>query len=240
MIGTPMYNGQCYQDYVNSMLNNVLDLRLNKIGAYWIFLGRESLITRGRNNIAYHFLKSDCSHLMFIDGDISFPEGSIRKLLDANKDIIGVPYPKKIIDWDRINFVSQNNRNNSIPLQNFAASYVVNYLDTNNTNNHSDIVEVSHIGTGFMLVKREVFEKLLPHMEKTRDANFGIHDVWYTEFFKTEIDKQTGTFMSEDWSFCNAWSRLGGKIYAMPSINLSHTGTYVYTGNFNLTGPNIN
>ena len=60
----------------------------------------ESLIPRGRNNLVAKFLhNTTATHLMFIDADIRFDPYDILKLLEFDKDIIGMPYAKKLIDW---------------------------------------------------------------------------------------------------------------------------------------------
>lgn len=243
MIGTPMYGGLSYHGYVSGLIGNILDLRFNNIGAYWTFVANESLITRGRNFLVDQFMKSECTHLMFIDADIHFPEGSIRKLLDADKDIIGAPYPKKGIDWDRINEIIKLNKHidEPLPLHKFGASYVINYIDNSNppTPDENGVVEVAHTGTGFMLIKREVFVKLFPYMKQARAANFGKHGTWYTEYFRTDIDESSGVLLSEDWWFCDRWRDIGGKVFLMPEIVLDHIGTYVFTGDLAAAGANI-
>lgn len=243
MIGTPMYGGMAFHGYVNGIINNILDLRFNNIGAYWTFIANESLITRGRNFIVDQFMKSECTHLMFIDADISFPEGSIRTLLNADKDIIAAPYPKKGIDWDRINEIIKLNKHidEPLPLNKFGASYVINYLDNANPPKPDEkgIVEVAHAGTGFMLIKRDVFVKLFPYMKQARAANFGKFNNWYTEYFKTDIDENTGVLLSEDWWFCDRWREIGGQVHLMPGIVLDHVGTYVFSGDLAAAGANI-
>lgn len=242
MIATPMYNGQCYFGYVSSLMSNVIDLRVNNVGAYWMFIPNESLITRGRNYAVNHFLKySKCTHLMFIDADIIFPEGSIRRLLHAQEDVICAPYPKKFIDWENINNIVKNNKDKDLPdLSKFGASYVINYLDNNNPPipNYKGVVEVAHAGTGFMLIRREVFEVLEPNMSKARAANFGRFNEWYTEYFKTDIGAE-GVFLSEDWYFCEQYRKLGGKIHLIPDIKLDHIGMHIYTGDIEAAGANV-
>lgn len=243
MIGTPMYGGLAYHGYINGLINNILDLRFNNIGAYWNFIGNESLITRGRNFIVDQFMKSECTHLMFIDADILFPEGSIRSLLNADKDIIAAPYPKKGIDWDRINEIIKLNKHidEPLPLHKFGASYVINYLDNSNppTPDEKGVVEVAHAGTGFMMIKREVFVKMFPYMKQARAANFGRFNNWYTEYFKTDIDENSGVLLSEDWWFCDKWREIGGQVHLMPGIVLDHMGTYVFSGDLAAAGANV-
>lgn len=237
-IGTPMYGGLCYHGYASSLISNILDLKKHKIDVQWQFMGNESLITRGRNYIADSFLKSSCSHLMFIDADISFDPTSIRKLLMAKEDFVCAPYPKKFIDWKSIKekgmFADANQ------LKNYGASYVINYIDSRKipTPNDKGLIEIKHAGTGFMLLSREVFLKIRSGCRQARASNFGEFSNWYTEYFKTDVDED-GVLQSEDWVFCNQWRDVGGKIWLMQDIKLDHVGTYIYEGDILNYGANI-
>ena len=181
---------------------------------------------------------------MFIDADITFPEGSIRQLLEAQRDIICAPYPKKFIDWhnikERIKDVDTVDDITADNLSKYGASYVINYLDNGNppVPDQKGVVEVAHAGTGFMLIRREVFELLEPKMGQARASNFGRFSEWYTEYFKTDIGSD-GVFLSEDWYFCEQYRKLGGQIHLIPSIKLDHIGMHVFTGDINFTGANI-
>ena len=237
-IGTPMYGGLCYHGYTSSLINNILDLKKHKINVDWQFIGNESLITRGRNYIADSFLKSSCSHLMFIDADISFDNDAIRKLLESKEDFVCAPYPKKFIDWKTIK--QKGLFSNPSQLKNFGASYVINYLDSRDIPlpNKKGLIEIKHAGTGFMLLSREVFKKMISSCKQARASNFGQFSNWYTEYFKTNVDAD-GVLQSEDWVFCNQWRDLGGKIWLMQDIKLDHIGTYTYEGDILSYGANI-
>ena len=62
---------------------------------------KSSLVTQGRNLSVAGFLESKATHLLFIDSDIYFQSKSIFTMLEANKDIISVPYPLKTLMWDK-------------------------------------------------------------------------------------------------------------------------------------------
>ena len=95
MIGTPMYGGMATHAYIGGLLSNFEILRQNDIKVDWNLMGNESLITRGRNYIADHFLQSDSTHLMWIDADVGFEHNAILKLLNYDEDFVGAAYPKK-------------------------------------------------------------------------------------------------------------------------------------------------
>jgi hypothetical protein len=95
-----------------------------------------------------------------------------------------------------------------------------------------------------MLIKRNVFEVLAPHVPTYRVSSFqnpetGEYDKPLTyEFFATSID-ETGALLSEDYHFCELFRKHGGKIYAHPFVKLDHVGTYVYNGDILKSGGNL-
>jgi hypothetical protein len=116
-----------------------------------------------------------------------------------------------------------------------------------NSDTHTDeegCIEVRHGGTGFMLIKRGVFEHLTPHVPTYRVSSFkdpetGEYVKPLThEFFATSID-EGGALLSEDYHFCELWRTHGGKIHAHPFIQLYHVGTYVFGGDILKSGGNL-
>lgn len=240
MIATPMYGGMCTGHYVAGLLKTFLSLQVNNISIYWTQLMNESLITRARNELAYQFLESDCDYLMFIDADISFEGSAVIQLLSADKDIVCGLYPKKEIDWKQVNCAAKEGHEN---LQDFGGAFVLNLEKEDKTSDATGCFEVRHGGTGFMLIKRQVFEKLKKHVPTYRtstlkDENKNYFKPLIHEFFATSID-ESGCLLSEDYHFCELWKKHGGKIYANPFIKLDHVGTYIYTGDILKAGGNV-
>jgi hypothetical protein len=234
-IATPMYGGQCYGQYTWGLIQNILSMKANGVEFMFQFIANESLITRARNDLAYQFMQSDATHLMFIDSDIEFQADGILKLLAADEDIVCGIYPKKKVDWDNVKRAAKDGKED---LENFAGSFVFN-LPMGQTSAQTDergLIEIRHGGTGFMLIKREVFEKLAPHVksyrvstERNQAGEFIAPPV--KEYFALEIEEDNNNFYaSEDYFFCNLWRRHGGKVYAQVNAPLNHVGTYVYNG----------
>jgi len=102
-IATPMYGGMCNGTYTKSMLDTTIMFTQKKIPMRFFSLFNESLITRARNYCVDEFLeRSDCTHILFIDADVGFDPKDILTMLALDKDIIGGPYPKKTIAWEKI------------------------------------------------------------------------------------------------------------------------------------------
>ena len=206
----PMYNGICNEATFISMIK--FGIIASKLGINYSIdtMVNESLITRGRNNLVAKFLFNQAAtHLMFIDVDLGFDAESILRLLCANQDLVGGVYPMK-----------------RIPIR-----YVINTVPNPVIN--GDLVEVSTLGTGFMLIKREVIEKMIAaHPELKYRDNIGIgqqYEPLMYGLFDTMIDPD-GNYLSEDWTFCYLWRLMGGKVFADTGIKLDHTGYHKYAG----------
>ena len=235
-VATPMYGGMCAGYYTQSVMELNMALQKAQIEAQYNFMFNESLITRARNALTNAFLKSDCTHLMFIDSDIKFRSGDIMGMLEADKDLICGIYPKKEINWDSVKKAMDAGVTND-KLKNYTGSFVVNLVDYQGevTVPINQPVEIFNGGTGFMMIKREVFEQLADkvpsYFNDVNDLNgqVGMREE-IKEYFATSIEPETGRLLSEDYHFCYIWRKAGGKVYAAPWCQLSHIGTYAFEG----------
>lgn len=240
MIATPMYGGMCTGHYVNGLLTTMNKMRSVGVPVFWAQMMNESLITRARNELVRQFLETDCDYLMFIDADISFTGQDVAFLMAADRDIACGIYPKKEVDWDNVELAAKNGKSE---LVNYAGSFVFNMEGAKQESDEDGMVEVRHGGTGFMLIKRSVFERLAPHVPTYRTSSMKDENGEYVkplthEFFATSID-HTGALLSEDYHFCDLWRKHGGEIYANPFLKLEHVGTYVYGGDILKSGGNL-
>lgn len=168
-VATPMYGGQCHGNYSRSMCDlTALCVKYGiEMKVYYLF--NESLITRARNYCADEFMRSPFSHLMFIDSDIGFDPNDVITLLalsseDSPYDVIGGPYPKKCISWEKIvqavnKGVADDNPNK---LDQFVGDYVFNPVMSGPGPAQiklAEPAEVLEIGTGFMMIRKKTFEK---------------------------------------------------------------------------------
>jgi len=99
-IATPMYGGMCAGYYTQAMLTLQNQAQQAGVTVTYSFMFNESLITRARNALVHNFLKSEATHMMFIDADVSFKPEHVFSLIEENKDLIAGNYPKKMIDWE--------------------------------------------------------------------------------------------------------------------------------------------
>ena len=234
-VGTPMYGGMCTGHYTQSMLQLQNTMQRNRIDMAVSFVFNESLITRGRNAIVHNFLKSGFTHLMFIDADIKFNAEDIIPMLLSEKEIICGIYPKKEINWALVERAVKA----GVPtdqIKYYSGTHVVNLLDGAAQQKFvvTEPAKIANGGTGFMIIKREVFDKMAPHVGRyinnavDLSGNIGAEEI--VEFFTTSIDPETQHLLSEDYHFCRVWRELGGDIWTAPWVQLGHMGSYLFDG----------
>ena len=179
-----------------------------EMGIDWTMdtLVNESLISRGRNTLAAKFLvHPETTHLFFIDADIGFEPWHVLTLMNQDKDVMCGLYPMK-----------------SMPIK-----WVVNGVPGVEADENF-AVEVSKAGTGFMMIKRHVLEECKKHpavKKFTNDIGLPVElDPQMYTFFDTAV--REGRYYSEDWTFCENWRDLGGKIHVDTRVLLKHQGSF--------------
>jgi len=206
---TPCYGGNITEVCFSSYLQFTIMALQNNINFQIDTLSNESNVNRARNSCTAKFLSGDATHLMFVDADIQFNPEDIVKLINHDKDIVGGIYPQKTLP----------------------PKMVVNTV--NNGEKQGNLIEVGTLGTGFMLVKRSVFEKMIEHGATPYVDDIGLskkENANQYDFFQCTIDSN-GRYLTEDWSFCRRWRQLGGKIWADKTIALTHVGYFRFPPN---------
>ena len=209
-IGIPCYGGMVSEPTMTSLIRFVL--MASKFGMQWSLdtMVNESLIPRGRNNLMAKMMTNQmATHFMFIDADIRFQPESIFHMLSYERDVIAGLYPKKAIP----------------------TNYVINLLPQTKIN--GDVFTVDTAGTGFLLFKRSVYEKLIAAYPETKyvdDVGLGKqYEPMMYAIFDCKIDEK-GHYLSEDWLFCRRWQAIGGEIWAHSKVLLNHIGHYEFQG----------
>jgi hypothetical protein len=230
MIATPMYGGVCHGAYLKSMISLVDILSKKGYQLNYSELSNESLITRARNTLTELFLRSDFDYLLFIDADQGFNAPSVAQMIEEEEMIIGAAVPMKGINWERVRKAAQEDKPD---LSAFTSIYNVNISNEQKEilrSNPGQKVEVDYIGSGLMLIHRNVFSQLKESTPIYKSDQHSTGGISYGEeihnFWRTEIDQDSGRLLSEDYNFCKMWKSVGGKIYLAPYVKVVHAGTY--------------
>ena len=243
-VATPMYGGMNHGLYMKSCLDLQTTMMRYGIEIKFSFLFNESLITRARNYLVDEFLRTEYTHLLFIDSDINFNAQDVIALLALDKDVIGGPYPKKSMNWGNIAHAARNHPDlEAKKLESVVGEYVFNVVKGTSQFQVTEPLEVMEIGTGYMMVKRDVFDKMkveYPTIKYKPDhvgqANFD-GSRYIHAYFDTVIDTKesivgggSDRYLSEDYMFCQMWRKMGGQIYLCPWMKTQHIGSYAFTG----------
>lgn len=249
-VATPMYGGQCFGNYTQSIAS--LSVGCKEIGipmrSYFMF--NESLITRARNYCADEFLRSQKNEngdyfdfLLFIDSDIGFNPQDVIFMMglmikNPDYDVLCAPYPKKNISYEKL--VAAVNAGvadeNPEELSNYVGDFVFNLVDGKNTISLNEPFDVAESGTGFMMIRRQtlldMMEKYPQYMYKpdhvrTKDFD-GSRKIM--QFFQAEIDPDSERYLSEDYWFCKKVREMGKSVKLCPWMHLTHTGTFTFSG----------
>jgi len=243
-VATPCYGGVACRNYIISIINFIRASSEAGMPVDFHIRAGDSLVTRARNDCVAEFLSHDrYTHLFWIDADVGFsPEAALRLFLSGHDIAAGV-YPLKRQDWPAGGLPPD--LASRLEFNDACARYTVNTFDQEgpqvDINVDADgFIKVMDAPTGFMLIKREVFSKLIeayPEYKYVPDWPEGTYPeggVHY-RFFDTMIDPDSQRYLSEDYAFCRLLQNLGVDIYVDANSNLTHQGETQYTGNFGRT-----
>ena len=233
MVATPMYGGNCQGMFLKSMIALFDVLRSNGHSVQFIDLYNESLITRARNTLTEEFLRQTTyTHLLFIDADQGFDPVGILKMIQEDVGIIGAPVPMKGIDWERVRHAALSGQQDLSAFTSiFNAKITIPEEIEKFKENPNQKIEVEHVGTGLVLIKREVFETLKEYVKAYRNGQGSLYTIKQGEsiydFWRLEIN-EWANMLSEDYTFCKMWRDLGNKVYLAPYVKTTHVGTYIF------------
>lgn len=159
----------------------------------------------GRNELVRQFLfESQCSDLVFIDSDVQWNAQMFLRLIKHDEDVVAGAYPLKCF-----------------PIK-FPVGRILHIKEE--PEEKRGLLEVSFAPTGFMRIRRSVFEKLAPKQSKRGKLTptYRFFERRYTET----------TYDGGDVTFCRKWIAEGGKVIVDPTLTLEHIGEYRWKGCF--------
>ena len=208
-IGIPTYDGKlsiklayALAQLMPAAMRHGISVRLGHVSGC-------SIITMARNMLVDQFLKSDCTELLFIDADvIAQPEDILRLVAQSgDKDITAGMYPRRAKD------------------RKFFLDFYLD--DKNNLEFDGAMMRANRVGTGFMLIRRNVIEAIAEKSDKYLGQD-GVGEV--ANVF--EFSMLDGKFVGEDYTFCDKARAEGFKVWVDVEINLPHMGTEEFANDF--------
>ena len=206
-LALPVY-GSLETNFTKSLIKMLADLPCNLMVR---FNPGDSLVTRARNSLTAEFLDSDCTHLLFIDTDLIFSGEHVERIMSHPEPIVGGFYPKK---------------------QEGPRNWVCNGMLKPTLPQPNGLQEVRYVGTGFLRVAREVFEKMaFAHGSDIHYIPDHAHEKNEYDFWPVgpyQYSDGSRRYLSEDWYFCQRALDLGYKVWADLHIVLKHVGQAIY------------
>ena len=225
LIGIPTYAQQMLVPCVSSLFSLV-----NQLAAQQIKFETRSIslsdISEARNVLASDFLRSDATHLCFIDADSEW-DGAVVEMLQQNKPIISACFSGKKFDWDRV-FLSAY-LGIAAPTLNELAGSPVMKGDVFEICK-SDYAALPNVGMGLTLIQRSVFEKMRDSFPDIEYRKPDSSDKFWN-FFGRVIHPDTQHLLSEDYSFTYRASTVGIQSYLTTRFRTVHHGLHGFVFN---------
>ncbi|WP_077003399.1 hypothetical protein [Variovorax sp. KK3] len=237
-VATPSYGGAMSSIYVRGLLGLVNLAWTHGFAMQTRFLDGDSLIPRARNRMVAEFMADTrWTHLFWIDADIGFEPDAALRLLLAGREVVAGVYPLKTEGWPteglRAALPAGTTREQFEALHaRFPANAPRGAVDVDG------FVEVLDAPTGFMLIARNVFERMAaayPELRYTPDAptDDTASRAWpHYRFFDLMAEPGNGRYLSEDYAFCRRWQATGGQVFVDTRSRLAHQGLRAYTGDY--------
>lgn len=199
-IGMPCHDGKVHVGTHISIIKTIELCRELGISLSFDMPMGDGDVGHARNLICANFLRSDFTHLLFIDSDVLWPEQAVIRLYEADKGIVGGAYPKKMDGPPKFPVVAP-------------------YGEIDGA-----CQRVMGLGAGFLLIKREAMEKFAAHHTNLKYREDGEDR---TDFFSNEIVQ--GKRASEDISFCLRAKEAGIDVWLRRDIPLGHVGNKAWS-----------
>jgi hypothetical protein len=240
VVATPCFGGQVSSLYASSIFHLQSAVRSkSNINLKVELRDGDALITRARANLMTLFLDDPTTtHFLFVDADIGFTPDQVFRLIESGADVVAGAYPIKRVNWEKAKRAIEAQRPN---VPSAALDYVLEINDPDHVVVVNGFTRVRYAGTGFLMIRRHVFEKMCAHpayaslqffREHSLDALAGSLNRF--ALFECMIDPNTRTYLSEDFAFCKRWTDIGGEIWLDLQSRLDHVGPSVFHGDVSL------
>jgi hypothetical protein len=206
-VATPAYDGKVDTDYCQSMVEASYAAPLMGLKVTVSCLANGAFIDLARNQFVQAFLNDfkECTHLFFIDADVSFPPDAFIGLVGMNLPVIAGIYPKREPD----------------------EKYPIRYME------HPDgglwcednFIMAERVPTGFLCIRRDIVEEMAADAVMLKIAG---NDNLVPRVFRTDIienDDGTKSMIGEDFSWSDDYvAKYGVGIHVWPDIDFKHGG----------------
>lgn len=201
-------------------------------------------ICRIRARMVRHFLyETDATHLLFVDSDVAFTPDAVRGMLDADRDFVAIPYPRRdVIDFPMVREMGASEVATPALAYRYSCKLIANppELDAD------ACAEVEAMPLGCALISRRLLAEMTDvALDYPSDLGRWFQDeIIPGQFKKTAalfnlITVENGGLLSEDYSFCYRVRAVHGQkiwMYLGLGSPASHHGSWSYHGDIESFG----
>lgn len=188
------------------------------------FAMQDSNLPFARNRVVAEFMSTDCTDLIFVDADMSWDHHSWARLICHPVDFVGATYRQKIQDPVTGQLMTR-----------YALDFLVQEdgETIKGTDPETGLFEVKRLPAGFLRITRKAIQRMInecdvPEFEIERHGKkMVIH-----RLFSNEWHPELGQDIGEDYTFCDRWRSIGGKVWCDPELRVGHHGLASFHGHF--------
>lgn len=232
LIGTPCPGGTVTSIFAHALLETQRAFDKRGILLELMLLPGDQSVARGRNALIGVLLhRPDLTHLLFIDADTGWWPEQVLRMVDFDHDVVCGLRPAASLDWEQ---VRANAAQGVKDLEAASLDYGMTHVNAGGPAGTSFAV-VEDAAAGFMLIRRQVLERLRDAHPETRCTVTGMPDGMPNStyaLFNSEIDPASGAYRDEEYGFCRRWRALGGEIWVDLVGRLDHVGSLAFQGDF--------
>lgn len=167
-----------------------------------------SFLPHVRNKIADDYRASEMDAILMMDDDVAVTDGTIRRMIEADVDYVGIAFPKRENEFSREE-----------------AEPAIELLHPIRTQNHTgiELLGVDRVGVALTLIKREVFDLVSKRsLLRAHSRLPGPGAPWHEPRFTGYFDSIEGK--SEDLSFSERCYAADVRQYFLPDVDAWHAG----------------
>jgi hypothetical protein len=235
LIATPTTGGVVKAQFAATLVKVILAVKDAGWDANYVTVDH-CYVSIARNYFANTLLnQAKYTHLAMIDSDMFFEGHVVCRLIRSGKPVVAGAYPARQMNWQA--FAAASRRPELSAANRFALA--LNYTlepasepGTRQVKVTDGMCRVNRIALGCSVIQRGAFESLIA-AEMARllpdDAaeRIGLKGPFY-DFF-SEMTREDGTRLGEDYSFCKRWHSMpGNEIWAVVDESIGHVGDMIY------------
>ena len=214
LICVPTHDGGIHRGAIGGIYTSVAKLGAEKVG---LVIRQGSFLPRLRDTLTQDFIESQAKYMLCLDADIGFTVKHLERLLSLSKELVA----------DR-EFVAGPYSRKSFSDRRAICAYNEEVMSNGLRGAH-------FVGAGFMLLPRAGVLRMMDRFQQFRypadtadEKNGALVGLW-SPYCAVTDSEGTRRYLGEDYSFCERWRQMGGKIWVDDSLGLMHFGEGIYT-----------